>query len=202
MDYDYWLKARLLGKFLYINEIWATYRIHPTSKSSLQQAIRWADAARILEAFFHREDIPKYWRKFYPDCQGKAHWKAAVEYFKLNERVKAQSQLDRGAALAPKFIQSNELAALLVGNLARNVNVGHFEFINTFFNLVPVNTPGKEAGYQKCLSRASALLAINPDTPSSKARHFAREAIKKNPKWLFHSEMSKTALFGHKKPSR
>ncbi len=59
-DFEFWLKAGLIGPFKRIPEIIATYRIHSTSATESKKGKDMANEhIRLMDEYFKRKDIPK-----------------------------------------------------------------------------------------------------------------------------------------------
>jgi glycosyltransferase involved in cell wall biosynthesis len=58
MDWDFWLRAELRHRIVYINELLSTYRLHAESKT-VAQAVRAApELVRMYEKFFSLDGVP------------------------------------------------------------------------------------------------------------------------------------------------
>lgn len=194
MDYDLWLRIALQGTIDYAPRTWSSYRVHSASKGSKLQALRWAETARILLKFFARPDLPKQWLRFSSQAIGRAHWHAAVEYFRVHDNGKADEHLHQAADSFTNFIATQEFAGMLVGDLATQTTVETFDLIDGFFRLIPDRTEGKQAAFARARARADALIAINNSTPPALARQHARNALWLDPFWISNRHVLRRAM--------
>ncbi len=64
-DFDFWLRAGLLGPFARIPKTLATFRVHPDSASIKQQGLLMAEEHIILlNKFFSLPLLPTYLKKY------------------------------------------------------------------------------------------------------------------------------------------
>ena len=84
LDYEYWLRLGLCGRFVRIPEVLAAYRVHPGSQTfAASSEIRPGEPVTIIERYFDRADIPADVRPFRKQALGNAHLRSAH----LNIRV-------------------------------------------------------------------------------------------------------------------
>src|SRR5262249_42722677 len=137
MDYDLWLHLALFGRINYVRGLWSKFRVHPRSKGNNLQAQRWAETAEILSNFFTRPDIPQRWEKYRAKSIGNAHWRAAVEYFRLHTEDRTNEHIRQAIEFDPQIVGSREFAGLLVGSFADQITSDVFAFIDRFLDLIP-----------------------------------------------------------------
>jgi glycosyltransferase involved in cell wall biosynthesis len=59
-DFEFWLRAALLGRFVHVPRVLATFRVHPESLSvSVKGAEMAAEDIRMLDLYFARPDLPE-----------------------------------------------------------------------------------------------------------------------------------------------
>lgn len=58
MDWDYWLRAGLHHRIVYIRQLLSTYRLHPASKTLTQSQVAAAELQRMYRSYFERNDLP------------------------------------------------------------------------------------------------------------------------------------------------
>ncbi len=64
LDYDYWCRAVLAGaRFQHVPEAWATYRLHPASKTEAQADRFAAEMRRAVDKSFASGKLPAAWRR-------------------------------------------------------------------------------------------------------------------------------------------
>lgn len=58
-DYDFWLRAGLVGPFMRIPEFLATFRVHGTAQSNETGALMAGEHIRLIDKLYARNDLPK-----------------------------------------------------------------------------------------------------------------------------------------------
>lgn len=78
-DFDFWLRASLLGPFKRIPEVLATFRIHPGSITVSQKSVAMArEQAKLVNDFFARDNIPGHLQKFRNEAFSSAYYLAGI----------------------------------------------------------------------------------------------------------------------------
>lgn len=63
LDYDLWVRMLLAGgRFAHVPQVWATFRLHPTSKTQGQALQFVGDMRRVLDKAFAGGQVPARWR--------------------------------------------------------------------------------------------------------------------------------------------
>lgn len=58
-DFDFWLKAGILGDFLHVDETWAKFRVHNKSQTHAEASPEKADeCVRVIDNFYGLPDLP------------------------------------------------------------------------------------------------------------------------------------------------
>jgi glycosyltransferase involved in cell wall biosynthesis len=64
LDYDYWCRAVIAGAcFQHVPQVWATYRLHPTSKTQAQANQFAAEMRQVVDRSFASGKLPVAWRR-------------------------------------------------------------------------------------------------------------------------------------------
>ncbi len=78
-DLAFWFGAALVGDFVRVPEVLATFRVHPGSASVNQQGERMADEhVRLVETFFERADLPSEMLEIQDEALSSAHYVAGT----------------------------------------------------------------------------------------------------------------------------
>jgi hypothetical protein len=184
MDYDLWLRIALRGRIEYVPRVWARFRVHPASKGSTLQALRWSETAAILSRFLGQDAVPESWRQNRSEAVGRAHWHASVEYHRARDDVRAREHIEQATRFAPSFLASRAFAGVLLGGLAARMTEKVVTEVSGFMALIPDSVPDKKKGSQRVWAYGQALLAINDATPRDLARRYARSALKQDAYWF------------------
>jgi hypothetical protein len=67
-------------------------------------------------------------------------------------------------------------------------------FVDEYFAMIPEETRFKRPGLHLAGAYTAALLALNAATPESKARQFARVALRRDPYWISNRHVVARAL--------
>jgi GT2 family glycosyltransferase len=194
LDYDLWLRLLRVGSLDFLPDLYAQYRVHPASKSSMLQARRWEETTRILAKFFSLAELPATWHKWGPDAIGHAHWCASVEYAKLQQNDLARYHIERALVYAPSKLEKRAFPEIIVGRLANETTEGILEFVSNYFGLIPDSLTSKSLARARTLARAEALLALNQATAPAQARRYGRSALRRDPKWLLNRHVLSRAF--------
>jgi hypothetical protein len=58
MDYDYWLRASILGELAYHPGVVAKYRLHESAKTVASSTRFFPEIDRVIERFFEQGNVP------------------------------------------------------------------------------------------------------------------------------------------------
>lgn len=124
LDYEYWLRLGLHGRFVRIPEVLAAYRVHPGSQSfAASHQIRPEEPIRIVERYFENADVPPHIRAARDRALGTAHLIAAQLYIKTGKYAPGFAALARGVRLKPASVLSPRTLRMLLNALFNRV--GH-----------------------------------------------------------------------------
>lgn len=102
LDYEYWLRLGLLGRFVRIPSVLAAYRVHPGSQSFASSSqIRAEEPVTILTRYFERQDLPNDLRSLRRQSLSNAHLQSASLYFRTGKPFKGFTEMGRGFLLRP-----------------------------------------------------------------------------------------------------
>jgi glycosyltransferase involved in cell wall biosynthesis len=123
LDYEYWLRLGLHGRFVRIPRVLAAYRVHPGSQSfAADTQIRPEEPIRIIEQYFEGP-VPPELRGARTQAISTAHLHSAHLHFRVGNYGRGLAALRRGFALYPRNLLS--LRPLRVGfNIVFN-RIGH-----------------------------------------------------------------------------
>ena len=124
LDYEYWLRLGLCGRFVRIPTVLAAYRVHPGSQTfAATSQIRPEEPVTIIERYFARPDVPAGVRLFRKLALSNAHLQSAYLYFRVGKPAKGLAELGHAFALWPSNMFTIRTLRLLI-NAAFN-RLGH-----------------------------------------------------------------------------
>jgi len=107
LDYEYWLRLGLHGRFVRIPEVLAAYRVHPGSQSfAATSQIRPEEPVKIIEAYFDGPLVPAELRDARTEALSTAHLYSAHLHFRVGEYRSGIAALRRGIGLYPRNLLS------------------------------------------------------------------------------------------------
>jgi glycosyltransferase involved in cell wall biosynthesis len=107
LDYEYWLRLGLHGRFVRIAEVLAAYRVHPGSQSFASTSqIRPEEPIKIIEAYFDGPLVPPQLRGARIEALSTAHLHSAHLHFRMGNYRRGLAALQRGFALHPRSLLS------------------------------------------------------------------------------------------------
>jgi glycosyltransferase involved in cell wall biosynthesis len=107
LDYEYWLRLGLHGRFVRIPEVLAAYRVHPGSQSFIAGSqIRPEEPIKIIEAYFDGPLVPQHLKDARTEALGTAHLHSAHLHFRMGNYRRGLAALRRGFALHPRNVLS------------------------------------------------------------------------------------------------
>lgn len=107
LDYEYWLRLGLHGRFVRIPEVLAAYRVHPGSQSfAANSQIRPEEPIKIMEAYLDGPLLPPELRDARTEALSTAHLHCAHLHFRIGSYRAGLAALRRGIALFPRNLLS------------------------------------------------------------------------------------------------
>jgi hypothetical protein len=107
LDYEYWLRLGLHGRFVRIPEVLAAYRVHPGSQTfAASSQIRPEEPIRIIEHYFDLPDVPREVRAFRGRALGTAHLLTAQLYLRVGNYKAGLLALATSFRLNPRHLIS------------------------------------------------------------------------------------------------
>jgi glycosyltransferase involved in cell wall biosynthesis len=118
LDYEYWLRLGLYGRFVRIPEVLAAYRVHPGSQSfAASHQIRPEEPIRIIAGYFENANVPAEIRAGCTQALGTAHLLSAQLHIKVGNYKRGLAMLGRGFRLKPRSLVSARTLRMLVNAL-------------------------------------------------------------------------------------
>jgi glycosyltransferase involved in cell wall biosynthesis len=118
LDYEYWLRLGLHGRFVRIPQVLAAYRVHPGSQSfAATHQIRPEEPIRILEHYFDNPRLPEEIRRARAQALGTAHLIAAQLYLRTGRYAQGAAFLARAFRLKPRSLAAPRTARVLFNAL-------------------------------------------------------------------------------------
>lgn len=112
LDYDLWVRMVLAGgKFAHVPQVWATYRLHPASKTQAQAGQFAAEVRRVLDKAFATGGAPTAWRPL-----ANSNWEQLVAetHLRLGQPREARAHFLRAVRCYPWRLKSLALLAYAV----------------------------------------------------------------------------------------
>jgi glycosyltransferase involved in cell wall biosynthesis len=107
LDYEYWLRLGLHGRFVRIPDVLAAYRVHPGSQSfAATSQIRPEEPVRIIEAYFEGPLVPAPLREARTHALSTAWLHCAHLHFRIGNYREGMAALRRGALMYPRNLLS------------------------------------------------------------------------------------------------
>jgi glycosyltransferase involved in cell wall biosynthesis len=107
LDYEYWLRLGLHGRFVRIPKVLASYRVHPGSQSfAATTQIRPEEPVRIIEQYFDGPLVPDALKNARTQAIGTAWLHSAHLHFRIGNYRQGVAALRRGVALHPRNLLS------------------------------------------------------------------------------------------------
>ena len=107
LDYEYWLRLGLHGRFVRIPEVLAAYRVHPGSQSfAASHQLRPEEPIHIIERYFENAQVPSEIRHARDQALGTAHLLAAQLYLKTGNYARGARMSLRAFRLKPRSLVS------------------------------------------------------------------------------------------------
>jgi glycosyltransferase involved in cell wall biosynthesis len=124
LDYEYWLRLGLHGRFVRIPEVLAGYRVHPGSQSfAASHQIRPEEPIRILERYFDNPALPDDIRRARRSALSTAHLVAAQLYLKTGSYARGVATMARAFRLRPRSLVAPRTARIVFNALFNRI--GH-----------------------------------------------------------------------------
>ncbi len=119
LDYDLWVRMVLAGgRFAHVPQVWATYRLHPASKTQSQAERFVTEVRHVLDQAFATGQAPAKWR---PLADSNLEQLAAETYLRLGQPRAARAHFLRAVRRYPWRLKSLSLLAY-----ALDVRFGHW----------------------------------------------------------------------------
>jgi glycosyltransferase involved in cell wall biosynthesis len=125
LDYEYWLRLGMHGRFVRIPEVLAAYRVHPGSQSfAASHQIRPREPITIVESYFANPALPAEIRAAERQALGTAHLLSAQLHLRIGNYREGLATLLRGFRMKPRSTVSPRTFRILFNALFNRV--GHW----------------------------------------------------------------------------
>jgi GT2 family glycosyltransferase len=112
LDYDLWVRMTLAGaRCAHVSQVWATYRLHPSSKTQTQAAQFVTEVRRVVEKAFASGGAPAAWR---PIAESNLEQLMAETYMRLGQPQVARRHFWRAVRSCPWRLKSITLLAFAI----------------------------------------------------------------------------------------
>lgn len=118
LDYEYWLRLGLHGRFVRIPEVLAAYRVHPGSQSfAASHRIRPEEPITIIESFFGNADLPPEIRRSQRQALAAAHLLSAQLHLRMGNYREGLATLLCAFRFKPRSLVSPRTLRMLLNAL-------------------------------------------------------------------------------------
>jgi glycosyltransferase involved in cell wall biosynthesis len=126
LDYEYWLRLGMHGRFVRIPQVLAAYRVHPGSQSfaASHQQIRPREPIAIVESYFANPALPAEIRGAERQALGTAHLLAAQLYLRVGNYRDGLATLLQAFRMKPRSAISPRTFRILFNALFNRI--GHW----------------------------------------------------------------------------
>jgi glycosyltransferase involved in cell wall biosynthesis len=115
LDYEYWLRLALHGRFVRIPRVLAAYRVHPTSQSfASTSVIRPWEPVQIIESYFASPLVPADLRGTQSQALSMAYLNSGRLHFRMGHYGDGLAALCRAFSLYPRHVLQWRTMRLLV----------------------------------------------------------------------------------------
>ena len=125
LDYEYWLRLGLHGRFVRIPKVLAAYRVHPGSQSfAASHQIRPREPITIVESYFANAELPAEILAAERQALGTAHLLSAQLHLKIGNYGEGVATLFRAFRLKPRSLVSVRILRMIANALFNRVGHG------------------------------------------------------------------------------
>jgi glycosyltransferase involved in cell wall biosynthesis len=123
LDYDLWVRMLAAGaRFAHVHQVWATYRVHPASKTDKQAEFFASEVKRSVDRTFASGQMPPSWRSI---ANSNVEQLIAESHGRLGHSREARQHYWRAVRLCPWRLKSIGLLAYVIddrlGRLMRRI---------------------------------------------------------------------------------
>jgi hypothetical protein len=125
LDYEYWLRLGMHGRFVRIPEVLAAYRVHPGSQSfAASHQIRPREPITIVESYFANPALPAGIRAAERQALGTAHLLSAQLHLRVGNYREGLATMVRAFWMKPRTMVSQRTFRIVFNALFNRV--GHW----------------------------------------------------------------------------
>jgi hypothetical protein len=107
LDYEYWLRLGMHGRFVRIPQVLAAFRVHPGSQTfGAAGRVRCEEPVQIMESYFARPDLPASVKPLRAQALSAAHLVSAQLLFRLGRYREGMNALAHAFSLKPGHLFS------------------------------------------------------------------------------------------------
>ncbi|MDP1672873.1 MAG: glycosyltransferase [Burkholderiales bacterium] len=118
LDFEYWLRLGLHGRFVRIPRVLAGYRVHPGSQTFASSSnIRPEEPVQIMEDYFANPLVPADVRAAKDEAISHALMHSGYTYFRIGEYARGCTALGRAFRLHPRNLLSLRLLRMMFNAL-------------------------------------------------------------------------------------
>jgi glycosyltransferase involved in cell wall biosynthesis len=126
MDFDYWIRVARVCRLEYSGQLWATYRMHPTGKTTARISEALRDHLSILDREFGDPHAPQWLSRMRRRAYSNAYLSGCFRSCERGCLAEARTRLWAALRAYPQPLRAKILKALLYFfDAALGVHVGH-----------------------------------------------------------------------------
>ena len=104
MDWDYWLRAGIRHRIVYLPELLSTYRLHSESNTVARSAQVAPELERMYESFFSKDDLPESIRGLRNRAMANMYFTSGGYYLNGGDRSSAKKMALRALRTFPGIL--------------------------------------------------------------------------------------------------
>jgi glycosyltransferase involved in cell wall biosynthesis len=143
LDFEYWLRLGLHGKFVRIPRTLAAYRVHPGSQSfAAASAIRPEEPVAIITAYFRGPMVPSEVKKSELEALSTAHLYSAHVHLRVGNYKQGFAAAGKGLSLHPRGLLSLRPLRIILNVLFNRIGHRLLWWIRRNIRALTGNTSG------------------------------------------------------------
>jgi GT2 family glycosyltransferase len=108
MDWDFWLRAGLQHRIVYVPEVLSTYRLHSESKTVSQSLKAAPELERMYKLYFENRDLPKNILKIKSKAMANMYFATGGYLLKGDDRISALAASQKALLSDPWLLTTRQ----------------------------------------------------------------------------------------------
>lgn len=128
-DYEYWLRLGLLGRFLHIPEVLATFRVHDESQTFAKADVsRSEEPIAIISRFFQHQNLPDKLAATKDEALSNAHLLSAQLQWRAGRFSQGYLTAKKAFSLYPRNLTRMKTVRIIINALFNRIGHKLFRF--------------------------------------------------------------------------